>query len=202
MSDAKIWFYECDGERLGPVASVELKALAANQTISSETLVWKQGLSDWIPASRINGLFAQAALPPPLPVKAQAPTATDALKTQFSDLRKQFEGVFRPPNQPSTQDEPSIGDPNAGVNAPFNLETLDRKKLIPVGIGCGSLLVLVMCCGVLGSMFGEPSKPSIRQLQAKDPEDLTYSEKKRLEDFSKDVNMKVFEQMAKEAFDE
>ncbi|MBP7243487.1 RDD family protein [Amaricoccus sp.] len=41
------WFYLDRGARVGPIDDAELERLIAAQTISGETLVWHEGLSDW-----------------------------------------------------------------------------------------------------------------------------------------------------------
>jgi hypothetical protein len=64
----KVWHYSVDGERFGPVIPDELRRLAAKGDLGPTDLVWKQGMTDWIPASRIKGLFAKpAATPSPVP---------------------------------------------------------------------------------------------------------------------------------------
>ena len=50
------WFYEVRGESVGPVSESELRTLLDSGTISMETLVWKESLSDWMPASRLGQL--------------------------------------------------------------------------------------------------------------------------------------------------
>ena len=50
------WYYEVSGESLGPVSESELRTLLDSGKISMETLVWKESLSDWMPASRIRNL--------------------------------------------------------------------------------------------------------------------------------------------------
>ena len=75
------WFYTKDGQKAGPVAGSILKQLARSGEISIGDLVWREGMSDWAPASKVKGLFPQgviAVAPPPLPVSplavADAPT--------------------------------------------------------------------------------------------------------------------------------
>jgi len=55
-----VWYYSRGDERVGPIRSRELKSLAESGDILPETLVWKQGLKDWVPARKVNGLFAEA----------------------------------------------------------------------------------------------------------------------------------------------
>ena len=62
------WFYEKDGEKLGPVSTDRLKDLAASGQLNSQDLVWRTGLEAWQPADRVRGLFPGGTVPPPLPI--------------------------------------------------------------------------------------------------------------------------------------
>ena len=44
-----MWFYAKDGRKAGPVSDGELDSLAARGGIDASTLVWKEGLADWLP---------------------------------------------------------------------------------------------------------------------------------------------------------
>ena len=41
------WYYAVDQQRLGPVSEQELARLAAAGSIGADTLVWREGLSNW-----------------------------------------------------------------------------------------------------------------------------------------------------------
>ena len=43
-----IWYYVQNGQQMGPVSQADLDQLAASGTISAETYVWREGLSDWV----------------------------------------------------------------------------------------------------------------------------------------------------------
>ena len=68
------WHYAKNGERTGPVSSSELKKLAAEGTLQTDDLVWKEGWPDWKPASKLKGLFPEpevsSSAPPPTPPSA------------------------------------------------------------------------------------------------------------------------------------
>jgi TM2 domain-containing membrane protein YozV len=55
------WYYSVDGDRQGPISAGELKKLADAGTIKPGDLVWKDGMTDWVQAKSIKGLFAAAA---------------------------------------------------------------------------------------------------------------------------------------------
>lgn len=54
------WFYAQGGQQKGPVSDQELQALVQAGTITSATLVWREGMADWKP-------YASVAAPPPPP---------------------------------------------------------------------------------------------------------------------------------------
>lgn len=43
------WYYAVSNQRLGPVSEEEFGALVTNGTITPATLVWRQGMPDWLP---------------------------------------------------------------------------------------------------------------------------------------------------------
>ncbi|MDY3555836.1 DUF4339 domain-containing protein [Gemmata sp. JC717] len=67
------WYYTSGVTRLGPVSDAELRALAANGKVRPSDLVWRKGMSEWVPASRIKGLCPVTDEPPPLPTPLSLP---------------------------------------------------------------------------------------------------------------------------------
>jgi len=71
--DEKIWYYAVDGEQKGPIDAAELNLLIAVSTIGPETLVWREGMTDWQPAaaalpdSEMPEGWTRPATPPPHP---------------------------------------------------------------------------------------------------------------------------------------
>ncbi len=63
------WYYSVAGsnERLGPVSDAELRAMVADGRLTTDSLIWKEGMAEWVPASSAKGLFPQQAGPPPIP---------------------------------------------------------------------------------------------------------------------------------------
>lgn len=70
MSSEKIWWYAKGDQRQGPYTAAELKALAAGGQVAATDMVWKEGLTNWVLASSVAGLFTVGGGggPPPLPV--------------------------------------------------------------------------------------------------------------------------------------
>lgn len=63
------WYYAKDGQRQGPIASDTLKEMAISGQLQPSDHVWREGMSNWVPAGKLKGLFPDVALkkPPPLP---------------------------------------------------------------------------------------------------------------------------------------
>lgn len=82
------WYYVAGEEKKGPVSAEELRSLARAGSIVNATLVWRPGLSRWVPAHVVKGMFsehAQQAAPPPLPItrepEAPQPSAIAGKRT-------------------------------------------------------------------------------------------------------------------------
>ncbi len=62
------WFYAYQGQRAGPVDDDEFARLVGNGTVADQTLVWRNGMPDWMP-------FAQARA---IPLVSTAPVVGSA----------------------------------------------------------------------------------------------------------------------------
>ena len=65
----KIWHYSQGGTSNGPISKEELLSLQQRGVIKSETLLWKDGMADWVAAGKVL-----AGQPPVLPGKAKSET--------------------------------------------------------------------------------------------------------------------------------
>lgn len=64
------WFVTKGGKRYGPIEYAQLVQDARGGKVTPADLVWKEGMLEWQPASRVGGLFetsAPAVMPPPIP---------------------------------------------------------------------------------------------------------------------------------------
>lgn len=43
------WYYESNGQQMGPVSADQIKQMLSYGTIQASTLVWKEGMADWEP---------------------------------------------------------------------------------------------------------------------------------------------------------
>jgi GYF domain 2 len=54
----KVWFYTCEGERLGPIAFKQLRELATDSSLNPRLdMIWREGMEMWKPAGEVDGLF-------------------------------------------------------------------------------------------------------------------------------------------------
>ena len=68
------WFYAYQGQRAGPVDDDEFARLVGNGTVADQTLVWRDGMPDWMP-------FAQARAIPLAPAASVAGSGLDPAST-------------------------------------------------------------------------------------------------------------------------
>ena len=66
-----MWYYEQNGNRIGPVDEATMRGLIANRTISIDTLVWTNGMANWTPLQQTQ-LATGLPVPPPTPYSAPA----------------------------------------------------------------------------------------------------------------------------------
>jgi hypothetical protein len=60
MSD-RSWFFASQGKQQGPSSEAQLREFIANGTVTTETLVWSEGMAGWQKAGDIPGLLAGAS---------------------------------------------------------------------------------------------------------------------------------------------
>ena len=89
MSTPTLWYYHKDNRGFGPVEEADIRGLLEHDEIAADTLVWRDGLSDWTEAKNTerSSFFSDAGSPPP-PIsvmpqsrrKDTAPLAVEAVK--------------------------------------------------------------------------------------------------------------------------
>jgi hypothetical protein len=60
---AMAWFYKKNDTKYGPVDTATLKRMAAGGELAPSDLIWREGLSGWVEASRAKGLFPDTPRP-------------------------------------------------------------------------------------------------------------------------------------------
>lgn len=70
-----MWYYEQNGNRIGPVDEATMLSLISNRVISIDTLVWTTGMANWVPLQQTQ---LAAGLPVPPPSLSPTPQAYNA----------------------------------------------------------------------------------------------------------------------------
>jgi hypothetical protein len=70
---SNVWYYADYKGQIGPVKLQQLKDALARVSEPANVLVWRDGFTEWKPASDVPEFRAQTLSPPPLPVD-QMPT--------------------------------------------------------------------------------------------------------------------------------
>lgn len=61
MSQDPQWYVSQEGQQLGPYTGEQMVAFAQGGNITRESMVWAEGMAEWLPAAQIEGLFPAAA---------------------------------------------------------------------------------------------------------------------------------------------
>ncbi len=98
VQSADLWYYGDGEQRHGPVSVEELRELAASGRLHQDSLVWKQGMADWIVAADVKGLFPAADAATTLLVSlaslksretpSSAPVPAPTLQEQVQSIRE------------------------------------------------------------------------------------------------------------------
>jgi uncharacterized RDD family membrane protein YckC len=70
-----MWYYVENGQQRGPVQESDLDALRQEGKITSETLVWREGMDNWQPLSQVQPAAAGVATAAPAPAGSGATVA-------------------------------------------------------------------------------------------------------------------------------
>jgi hypothetical protein len=70
-----MWYYSANNQQLGPVSEEQLKAMARSSSLSSQTLVWKEGMSDWKALGEVAELAISLSAPVAENVTSDTPIA-------------------------------------------------------------------------------------------------------------------------------
>jgi len=100
------WFYRKGTARFGPVSGAEIKKLAVAGELVETDLVRGVGMTEWVPASRIKGLFPSSVAKPAAPKKPEAKP----------DVKKPVKQTVAPPPLPTV---PAAAAPTVDPNDPF-----------------------------------------------------------------------------------
>ncbi len=88
------WYWSDGQNARGPCGTAELRQLVAAGTVTVDTMLWREGMADWVRASRVTGLFAGSPAgapgpPPPRPVEGVAMPGGAALHAGLATAQGQ-----------------------------------------------------------------------------------------------------------------
>ncbi|TAE90861.1 MAG: DUF4339 domain-containing protein [Verrucomicrobia bacterium] len=66
------WYLSSEGQTLGPYTGEQLQQFAQEGRIIDSTLLWAEGMTEWMPASQIPGVLPQPTAVAPAPAAAPA----------------------------------------------------------------------------------------------------------------------------------
>jgi hypothetical protein len=91
----KEWFIFINSSHIGPYSLLEMKAFYEKRDIKENTLIWKEGMQEWIPLKKVD-LFTPALVvdeaPPPLPADVFKKTTIPAIFIRESDVEAKSSG--------------------------------------------------------------------------------------------------------------
>ena len=137
------WYYHVDNKEFGPVSSEELAELARSGIVTKDSLVWKEGLLQWINASQIKGL---KFTPPPTTVP-RSPTGGGPIPIANAALNPPAEATNIANSIPINSAISSVGV-SSGVVAPQSGSVaggekgLRFRKIMPWIVAGGSLVIV------------------------------------------------------------
>ena len=99
------WYYARDGRHQGPITAAQLRQMAQAGELQPDDLVFKEGGTNWVPASTVQGLFpAGGAAVRPAPAPARAGGEADAFNFESGAPAPAEEqgAIRRPARAPSS----------------------------------------------------------------------------------------------------
>lgn len=132
------WFYSKNGTQLGPVEESELRAKLASGEVAKVDLVWREGMTDWLPAAEVAELAtltAVTAAPPAIP-----PVSADVVNSPYAPPVSSGYGV-----------QPQLAGQGSGKATASMV--LGIVGLVFGLCGCYGLMIALPCC-ILAIIFG------------------------------------------------
>ena len=123
MSD---WYYAANNEQKGPVNESELKADLASGKLPADTLVWKDGMDNWTPATQVSAFtFRQ----PPAPAAVQPGSIPSSAAASAVPAAKADPTVNNPESTTPVDLSSLVGTPQA---LEVNAEDAEKNKIFGI----------------------------------------------------------------------
>ena len=121
--EQKIWWYTLNNEQKGPITEEELNLLASQNFINQGSLVWKEGMPNWISLADVNAPVDTLTAPPHQPPAFSQPKTSQSQPGGYPQQNAVYPQQNQSFNQP-TGSQPGLNSQagNAEVN-PLNFIT-------------------------------------------------------------------------------
>src|SRR5438477_5463791 len=116
--DQTVWFAMIDGTEAGPMTRGEFALRMATDRVTEETFVWKEGMSEWLPAARVKDLAPmfrvkakkKVVRPPPPPAAALAKSKPAPVQhVEEEEIALELDTpISRPAPQPALVPDPPV----------------------------------------------------------------------------------------------
>jgi hypothetical protein len=138
------WFYAVKNQQLGPVSDEEFRVLVAQGVIGRDSLVWQEGMPDWVPFERSPA--------------ADSPTTNAGIICAGCQQQFRFGDVVRVGSshvcaacQPAALSRLQSESGRSGTLAPSDIERLDYEPTAFDCIGRGFRSLLQSCLPIYGT---------------------------------------------------
>lgn len=149
-----MWYYiDNQGQQQGPISAEALKELASQGLVLPQSLVWTDGLEQWVEARTVDGLFSTPAVQ--TPVVIPSPTASQPIQIATAPLisstptTSPIKGIAAV--QPNPYSAPATASPVAAPEGEY-------PATITKGGSFGLIILLYLSCFILafiGSLLGQ-----------------------------------------------
>lgn len=132
------WFFSTDGHRQGPYTAKEMRLAADSGRLAPDDMVWREGMSNWVKATRVRGLFTDATV------------NRDAQQGASAGVAGGRTSGPKPP-QPGN----SLSPETLPAEGPTSNESATQSKVCPI---CGeSVLAIARKCKHCGEFIDQPT---------------------------------------------
>lgn len=102
-----------EGKEQGPYSFQDLQAYYTSGNIDHQTMIWTEGLEEWVPAGRVEGLLPNVPQVVPLAPAPTVAVSTQPITTGGINLSPQIAGIApgMPHGGPQTKSPPKTGAP-------------------------------------------------------------------------------------------
>lgn len=102
-----------EGKEQGPYSFQDLQAYYTSGNITHQTMIWTEGLEEWVPAGRVEGLLPNVPHIVPLAPAPTVAVSTQPITTGGINLSPQIAGIApgMPHGGPQTKSPPKTGAP-------------------------------------------------------------------------------------------